>query len=283
MHLCKPLFQECRHSSGVFPPLQGQQSVTAAQLQSHLKAETTWLRLTLADSCLTGTQMSFLISSVRLQLPPALPSPFLYITTFNKSLRSLSLVRSEENRPSSVSGGLMEKWKMRSCAHNLCQVVYFFTQPAAISFSSPPHLQQHAQPENALIPCCPCQYKHRTCCFQAFPTSSCPTGLQTRPLATTLFPTGPGLVHTMTTHLTQTFQNPVSLFISLSDKVKQRVSGPMPPAVLGCKGHLRLFLFVSVWNINTRDQTTARHGQPQRSHAPIILTLWGVLCLLKLY
>lgn len=99
---------------------------------------------------------------------PAFPCPFLYITSSNKSLRSLSPVWSEENRPSSVSGGLMEKWKMRPCAHNLCQVVYFFTQPAAFSFSSPPHLQQHAQPENALIPHCHCQYKHRTCCFQGF-------------------------------------------------------------------------------------------------------------------
>lgn len=113
----------------------------------------------------------------------------------------------------------------------------------------------------------------KTCCFQAFPTSGRQTGqvrLQTRPLATTLFPIGPALVHTITTHFTQTFQNTVSLFISLSDQVKRRVSGPTPPAGLGCKGHLRsrvLFfvcLFVSVRNINTRDQTTARHSQPQK-------------------
>lgn len=242
MHLCNPLFQRWRRSSGVPLPLQGQQSVTVAQLQSPLKAETTWLRLTLicfpADSCLTGAQTSFLISCVRLQLPtappPAFPCPILYITSSNKSLRSLSPVWSEENRPSSVSGGLMEKWKMRPCAHNLCQVVYFFTQPAAFSFSSPPHLQQHAQPENALIPHCHCQYKHRTCCFQGFfPHIQLPDwAANTAPHDYFISHWSRAHAHTRSWHISpQTFQNTLCHFSFLfSDKVKRQVSGPMPPA-----------------------------------------------------
>ena len=90
MPLCNPLFQRCRHSSVARPPLWGQPRFTVAQLQSHLTAENTWPRLTLifsfaADSCLTGTQTSFVISRVRLQLPPPHPLTFFFsITGSNK-------------------------------------------------------------------------------------------------------------------------------------------------------------------------------------------------------
>lgn len=180
------------------------------------------------------------------------PSPFPYIT-------------GSKRPPDSFSGYEWEKppllcvWRFDGKVENvsLCTQSLprslFLTQSAAIT--SPPHLQQYHQPENALIWHRTCQYRPKTCCFQAFPTPSCPTGqirLQTRPLATTLFPIHSELVHMIATRLTQTFQNTVSLFISLSDKVKRRASGPTPPVGLVCKGHLRshVLLFVCFRNIN---------------------------------
>lgn len=149
-----------------------------------------------------------------------------------------------------------------------------------LQFSSPPHLQQRDQPEKALIQHFTCQYQQRTCCFQAFPTSSCKHG----PSLLLYSPSEPELVHTITTHLTQPFsKHCVSFHFSLRKGEMGKSVGRRLLRVLGHEGHLRLrvlfffCLFVSVRNINTRDQTTARHGQPQRSHAPIILTFfWGV-------
>lgn len=48
-----------------------------------------------------------------------------------------------------VSGGSTEMWQMRPCAHKLCQILYF-PRNCCIFFPLP-HLQQHAQTENALI------------------------------------------------------------------------------------------------------------------------------------
>lgn len=188
MRLCNPLFQRCCRSSAALPPLLGQPSVSAAPLQSHLTAENTWLRLTLisfpADSCLTGTQTSFVISCVRLQLPP---TGFLILLVLKGPLIHFSLVMS-----------VMEKWKMRPCAHNA--VVYFernllqllLLLICNIMTNLKMHLFDIARASPNRQPVFRLFFRHL----------QLPHWLQTRPLATTLF------YFTITTYLYHDTCNP---------------------------------------------------------------------------
>lgn len=116
-----------------------------------------------------------------------------------------------------------------------------------LQFSSPPHLQQRDQPEKALIQHFTCQYQQRTCCFQAFPTSSCKHG----PSLLLYSPSEPELVHTITTHLTQPFsKHCVSFHFSLRKGEMGKSVGRRLLRVLGHEGHLRLrvlFFFVCLF------------------------------------
>lgn len=235
MRLCNPLFQRCCRSSATLPPLLGQPSISAAPLQSHLTAENTWLRLTLisfpADSCLTGTQTSFVISCVRLQLPPP-PSRFLILLVLKGPLILFLWSWVKKSVPPLC---LEVWWKSGKCVpvHTMPSFILnatccnFFSSSFATSWPTwkctYSTLHMPVPSENV---------------FSGFfsGTSSCPTGCK-HGLSLLLYLRSRHIY--ITTHATQTFQNTVSLFISLSDKVKRRVSGPTPPAGLGWKGHLR--------------------------------------------
>lgn len=107
-----------------------------------------------------------------------------------------------------VSGGSMEMWQMRPCAHKLCQILYFPRN--LLHFPPLPHLQQHAQTENALIFHC-----SKAAVIRRFPPPAARvrrSGCKRGPSLLFSFP----YVQTITTDWSRTFQNTVSLLLLLT-------------------------------------------------------------------